>query len=337
MIKDFYKKSVYYRPNELEWWCKFREKDFLGNKNYPHMYLEDIEAHLFPFNQSFVELLTPSEESEKIITSILYSPSHNLSNAYRNFIENSHIIYYLLLYGECHFEIIRQPKSEIYFETDSDIGFEPETQISLEVIPPYSAIKILDNVYQYLPQSIRKKDPMSLGINRIKDLPPIIKIDGCDTFSIKLSSELKNQSRGLLKKLAFYSDHSIMPAYAQRKLMEDGVREEFDYQWYKDASFEYIAAATSKIGWNVRNHYKEATLEFYEVYRLLKFQIYLLNLRTCILEGINQGLNKVIQDCKLKYINMPTETLLGQLKNNLFSGEIEFKKIYNAYIFQSDQ
>lgn len=310
------RQSVEYWPNQLEsWYRKFFDKKFLYNehgslKSEVHMFYEDIKTSLFPYyrNKKFISV-SGNEIAAKKVRYALDMENHDLSDALWHFIEKNWVIFNLLAYGKCYFEIV--------YNDDRDFVFES--------INPEGVFRLTQNhIYQYIPKLIRKE----------RNLPIFKKLNPQNIFCIKLSSKIKRKLRGVLRELADLSSNMTMPKFAHDDLMNKGKFSTFDQSWYYEQGYLRLAKITKHTGWPCRTMLAKYTTEYYTLDRRLKFNQFLIEFRTCIIDGLNDGIKKVtLADWNFPELHIIADTTMTkndvlEVEKLLRNGSASFHDIF---------
>jgi hypothetical protein len=132
------KQSVEYCSKKLK--GMYNEYGSLRSKVY--LFCEDIKLNLFSNyrNKNFI-YVTGDEESKNKVIYALDASSHDISEAVEHFIEKNWVIFNLLFYEKCWFEIIYNDHGDFIFES----------------INPEGVLKLTKkHIYQYIPKLIRE-------------------------------------------------------------------------------------------------------------------------------------------------------------------------------------
>lgn len=311
------RQSVEYWPNQLEsWYRKFFDKKFLYNehgslKSEVHMFYEDIKINLFPSiyrNKKFISI-SGDEITAKKVRHALDIENHDLSDALWSFIDKNWVIFNLLAYGKCYFEIVYNENGDFVFES----------------INPEGVFRLTKNhIYQYIPKLVRTEG----------NLPVFKKLNSQNIFCIKLSTKIKKKLRGVLRELADLSSNLIMPKFAHDELVNNSKFSAFDQSWYYEKGCLRIAKITKDIGWSCRTMLDKYVTEYYTLDKRLKFNQFLIEFRTCIIEGLNKGIKKInLTDWNCPEIQIiadatMTENDVLEVEKLLKNGSVSFHDIF---------
>ena len=318
---DFYetsntRQSVEYWPKHLEgWYKKIFHRGFLhdahGNLNSKvYTFCEDIKLNLFPYyrNRDVISILGDEDNANKICYA-LDTNSNDPSEAVEHFIEKNRVIFNLLAYGKCWFEIAYNDNNDFVFES----------------INPEGVFKLTKNhIYQYIPKFIREE----------KNFPIFKKLNSKNIFCIKLSPVLRKKLKGVFRELASLSTNLIMPKFAHDDLMNSNKFATFDQSWYHHQGNLRLARITKETGWSCRSALSNYTTEYYTLDRRLKFNKFLIEIRNCIINDLNEGLEKINLanwNCpKLQIIEANTITYnkVTEVDNLLKNGSSSFREIF---------
>ena len=319
-VNNFYntnntKQSVEYSPKQLEeWYRKFFDKSFLYNeygslRSQVSWFCEDIILNLLPNyrNKNFISV-AGDEESKNKVSYALGASSDDISEAVKNFIKKNWVIFNLLAYGKCWFEIVYNDNDDFIFE----------------LINPGGVLKLTKNhIYQYIPKLIREE----------KNLPIFKKLSSQDIFCIELSPLLKKKLKGVLSELNSLSENLIMPRFASSDLRNRSKFANFDQSWYNYQSNLRLARITKNTGWSCRSSLSGSTTEYYNLDKRLRFNKFLIELRSCIIDDLNKGLKKInLKDWSYPELRILNETSMTkkdvlEVEKLLKSGSVSFHDI----------
>ena len=320
-VNNFYdtnntKQSVEYWPEQLEgWYRKLFDKSSLYNeygslKSEVHMFCEDIKLNLFPYyrNKNFISVAGDEESKNKVCYALDVS-SYDISEAVQHFIEKNWVIFNLLAYGKCWFEIVYNDNGDFIFES----------------INPEGVFKLTKNqIYQYIPKLIREE----------KNLPIFKKLSSQDIFCIELSPLLKKKLKGVLSELSSLSENLIMPRFASDDLRNSSKFATFDQSWYHYQSDLRLAKITKNTGWSCRSTLSRCTTEYYNLDKRLRFNQFLIEFRSCIIDDLNKGLKKInLKDWNYPELQILTETTMTkkdvlEVEKLLKNGSVSFHEIF---------
>ena len=96
-----------------------------------------------------------------------------------------------------------------------------------------------------------------------------------------------------------------------------------------------LAKITKDFGWDARNSFEKEALEYYLLYRYLKFEKFRIELRNSILDTLNVGLELVGKqlgfDSKILVDGLPTLDEVQASYNHLLQGDIPFSEVLEPF------
>jgi len=304
---------------------------------YPHMFIEDLRLGIMPIGwqpQRFkftCEVEPKSSEVEKLISNGLptrHGAPQYFTEALCDFVEETtHILSY---YGKAFYEIV-------YIYNDdkkSKIG-----GFHLINIANHNIKTCYGLYWQYIPKEILKY--------RIKErqFMPQGEIDGNKDkrfiwlprkymFVLNFPKQFggKNKLRSILSNLAWASQETI-PKFSMRDLEIQKQQPGYDFSTYRDNQDIFILKLTKELGWPARSLSSDKILEFYQLYRYLKYARTQAILREYIIGSLNEILNRIGKDLgfKAKVIikNCLSSRELEKHMKNLIDGKLQFSELVN--------
>jgi hypothetical protein len=110
----------------------------------------------------------------------------------------------------------------------------------------------------------------------------------------------------------------------------------YDFLAHKHAEYAAVAEATKNIGWDARGSFREAQLEYYQLYRQLLFVQFVVRLRESILETLNKALDtasRVVMPLgQLRLEGLPTLVDAEDALRHLEAGDKSFKDILAPFL-----
>ena len=104
---------------------------------------------------------------------------------------------------------------------------------------------------------------------------------------------------------------------------------EFSFSEFHQIQKLAIATESSLWGWPIRNLLREETLEFYQIYRQIKFSQTLGILREYILARINDLIEQKLSTSKLCFNDLPSYSDLRKIELDLIDGKISLEDAYS--------
>jgi hypothetical protein len=138
----------------------------------------------------------------------------------------------------------------------------------------------------------------------------------------------------MMEGLAFLSNHTI-PDFVF-EVGEDGSRKtSFDSTAHIHLEKQALAEAVKLIGWDARGLFREETLEYYDLHRALIFERFKVELRTILLEKINEALTLAGQKMgfsgQLQMTGLPTLNEVEAAQAHLTGGDRPFQEILKPF------
>lgn len=301
------------KPNSrksINYYIQNRNNSDLETSFYAYMLVEDLHLGIMPIirraeNSSFkVELNPPSEEIENLIKLSLHThhtEPWDIEEALCDFIdEAAQIIAY---YGKAYYEIV-------YFYTNNKKS--KIESFNIERIHNDNIKDMFGIYWQFIPKTILKERKELQ--KRLKFLPR----EDLLVLSIpKTLGGIKNY-RNLINKLKWAEN--VIPEFAIKDMEMQKQEKGYDFLIYEENQENFVAKITSILGWPARLKFSNRSLEFYQLYRYLKFEKSKAILREYILKKINECLLAIG-----KKIGFKTEVIMTG---------IPFSKDYDNYIKQ---
>ncbi|HUU89225.1 MAG TPA: hypothetical protein VMX17_15935 [Candidatus Glassbacteria bacterium] len=272
------RKSIWYPMHYVK---SEKLSDFSG---YTYMLMEDLRLGIMPIagrtkDSNFaVKINPPSNDIEELVRIGLKVPSReprDIAEAVCNFVEETaHIIAY---YGKAYYEIV-------FFYTN-----EKKSKINgfvFENISNYSMSETMGSYRQFIPKRVIEE--------RFSDLKGHIYFDKDELFIICFPKELggAKKIKKVISDLQWMGKYSI-PGFALKNMATQQQTEGFDFKTYRENQDVFLAKITRDLGWTARGLISEKSLEFYQIYRYLKFQKTKSILRNYIIRSINNALEFV--------------------------------------------
>jgi hypothetical protein len=245
---------------------------------YWHMFREDVVMGIVPIGgiedrrAPWVKL-SPADENAEVALAAALSDDHygyGLSSAVGDFVQDC--VRALLEFGETAYELV-----------DSTMGqnAEPGAKFRFEMIQHATWSRRSDG-------GIRQRIPRDVA--RRLALPEIVEIDAQHSMvfaPIVLQNFRISQVKDALRQLS----DSMIPRFAIEN-MELSSAPEFDFKRYNRTLKEAIAQVTKETGWTARSLLGNDVLEYYQIYRWLKFERFKIILRSQVIDSLNQALIK---------------------------------------------
>lgn len=299
---------------------KGSSRDLYGSL-HAHMFTEDLHLGIMPIggrseNPDFaVKIDPPSKEVRELIRLGLhtrYGDSRNIAEAVCDFIrETAHILSY---YGKAYYEII-------YFYADENRnkieGFE------IERIPNHNIKDTFGFCWQFIPKkTLEHKEEI---LKRFIWLPKKDLL----VLSIPRALAGARKFRRLLSELQWLSKCTI-PEFAKRDMAIHERIKGYDFSIYRENQETFLAKITQYLGWTARGRFIERSLEFYQIYRLLRFEKTKAILREYILHKLNESLEMIGKqmrfNAKIRLEGIPSPQDYDNYMRQLIDGSLQFSE-----------
>jgi len=288
---------------------------------YASMFIEDLHLGIMPIggrstNPNFAVKIQPSsKEVEELIR--LGLPTHHgepqdISEAVCDFIDE--VVHILAYYGKAYYEIV-------YFCADENK--QKIDAFTFENIPNHCIKETFGFYWQYLPKKMIK--PNGENIKRFNWLPK----KDILVFCIPRQLGGIRKFRKLLSELQWLSKCTI-PEFAMKDMAAQQQTKGYEFSIYRENQETFLAKMTSQLGWSARGTFSERTLEFYQIYRYLKFEKTKAILREYILHKLNHSLEKVGKvlgfNAKIKLEGITSSHDYDNYINKLMDGSLQFSE-----------
>jgi len=270
-------KSVHFPREEVaEADRKARDKSHRYMELYPHMLIEDISLRIMPTggrtnNKNFrVEWASEDTDVEAVIVqSISHHHRWGLAEAACEFFHDC--AQTMMIYGIAVYEIVMFSSQD----TGEAINFR------LVQINPDSLAITADSVIQNIPKSVAERHKINTEVSIPRDLTQIFLVP----------ESIRNKFDVVMDKLSMLSS----PGPTELMFPENTSTQSIPYDYSKHMRLRAIAIldAVKEIGWNARRMPEEDdVLEYYWLERRLRFEEFLIDIRSCILAGLNEAVMK---------------------------------------------
>ncbi|MCM8830818.1 MAG: hypothetical protein NC918_01305 [Candidatus Omnitrophica bacterium] len=290
---------------------------------YAHMFMEDLHLGIMPIggrstNPNFAVKIEPSskeiEELMKLGLPTHHGEPHDITEAVCDFIDEvAHILAY---YGKAYYEIV-------YFYADENK--QKIDSFRFENIPNHCIKETFGFYWQYLPKKIIESNGENI-INRFNWLPKKDILVFCIPRQLGGFRKFKK----LLSELQWLSKCTI-PEFVIEDMAVKQQSNDYDFSVYRENQEIFLAKATSKLGWTARRTFMERTLEFYQIYRYLKFEKTKAILREYILHKLNYTLGKIGEklgfNAKVKTEGIPSSQDYDNYMAKLIDGSLQFSEV----------
>jgi len=302
---------------------------------YTHMFIEDLHLGIMPIGwqpkrYSFECKLEPnSVETEKLIIDAL--PTHHrapdyLTEAISDFVEEAtHIV---SCYGKAFYEVI-----SVYTDAKKD------------KIKGFQIINISNNniknsfgfYWQYIPKEVRdyrarERNFIGQDAKDKQEDKKLIWLPRKSIFSLDFPRQLggKGQLKSILSNLKWAGQETV-PKFYMKDMEVQKQQEGYDFTTYRDNQDIFILKLTKHVGWPARSLSSDKLLEFYTLYRYLKFARTQAVLREYIINKLNILLCKLGKTigfkAKIVISNCISSEQLEKSMYDLIDGKLQFSEV----------
>ncbi len=286
---------------------------------YPHMFIEDVKLRIMPIGgraskkEFNISLEPPDPKAQKIVENAI-SPDryhHELAGIICDFVADCAV--YLLIYETITYEIVylSEPKN------GKMVGFE------LVQINPFTLVQRGNSLSQFLPDEHVKQ----LSGRRYIELKPE------RTLTFKLPVNIQGKMDQIMESMRILSLTS--PDFFMKELVAGFRKTPYDVTTHHHLRNVALAKITKDFGWDARNSFEKEALEYYLIYRYLKFERFRIELRNSILDTLNAGLELVGKqlgfNTKILINGLPTLDDVQTTYNHLTKGDIPFGEILEPF------
>lgn len=309
--------------NRITSWVNSGYKILLDRDRYQgdvFMFVEDMDLGIMPYGHrrsdgdQFTAKL--NSESNRLTDDTLAQAlgreihHHDLSESMSDFVRNA--AQSLLFYGKAIYEV--------YCEKN---GENQITELKFHLVYPPSIRKIFGTYWQVIPWSAAKHAHVRVGIRRIPS-SRLLYI----TFPSKLGGRRK--LRKVLKELAYISKDVLPKFYLKDKESRENISG-FDFSLYVHNRYIYKGKLTRKFGWDQRKVPDNDILEYYMLYRRIRYAKSQAIIRKEIFSTLEDVLNNDYVDAQ---VNLETKNILkpedlDRELQILKAGDIKFVDLLN--------
>lgn len=302
---------------------------------YTHMFIEDLHLGIMPIGwqperYKFQCMLEPSsDEVEKLIISALptrHGTPYYFTESICDFVEEAtHIISY---HGKVHYEIVCVYEND---KKDKIKGFQ------LINISNNNIRNALGFYWQCIPKEVmedrkRERSFISRDAKDKEEDKRLIWLPRKSIFSLDFPRQLggKKQLKSILSGLRWASQETV-PKFYMKDMEVQKQPKGYDFSTYRDNQDIFVLKLTRRIGWPARSLSSDKLLEFYTLYRYLKFAHTQAILREYIIKRFNSLLctvgKKIGFKAKIIISNCISSEQLDRSIKDLSEGKLEFSEI----------
>ena len=301
---------------------------------YTHMFIEDLHLGIMPIGwqpkrYNFkCELKPSSDEIEKLIINGLptyHGTPYYSTEAICDFVEEAtHILSY---YGRAFYEIVYVYEGA---KKDKIKGFQ------LISISDNNIKNSLGFYWQYIPKEVmeyRLRERRIIGESTDnQEEKRLIWLPRNSIFSLDFPRRLggRMQLESILSNLRWASQETV-PKFYMKDMEVQKQPKGYDFTTYRDNQDIFVLKLTKRLGWPARSLSSDKLLEFYTLYRYLKFAHTQAVLREYIIKRLNVLLHKIGRTIGFKaeivISNCVSSDDLEKAIKNLIDGKLQFSEI----------
>lgn len=291
--------------------------------SHEHMFIEDIQFNVIPGGRSVsskrdetVELMPDLPLTNTIIMDAFSTSDRhiNLSNTISRFIEEA--AFYLGHKGTAYYEIVKEHLS-ISKEEDQPEPIEQKEQASIK-------FKVL-----YIPGRLVRFGTYYLQIipraERARKGKAFVLIPAANVWSLRIPPELggPRKLRRLLRTLARSS--TPLPKFVLEAMSRLSEIKDFSFRDFGKLQHLAIACESAQWGWPARDTWRDETLEYFRIYRHLRFTLAMAILRESLLSSMNDLLRQLGFSSSFAFHGLPTQIDIRTCITKLAKGEATFE------------
>jgi hypothetical protein len=317
---DFSRESVAYLKSS----ARLPRKDPWGSL-YGHMFVEAVRVHIMPNgSESRVEVVPDTPITQRILiwafASRRYYYRSDLQRTISDFVQKSAAV--LANSGIVHYEITR--------------GEWPEEAVALEDINKESTVTV--SVQPFRPERIQghviRFGRYCLQIVPLIDWPDaesrLAVIPASNVWSLRIPIELggARRHRRFLKTLVHASIPS--PEFVSIAMKNHAEIKDFNFLDFHKQQLLAIASESADWGWQPRDLWQKETLEYFRIYRHLRFALSMAILREHIIDSMNNLLQRVGISARVVLKGLPTKGDIGKYIEEMERGKMTFDDAWEA-------
>ncbi len=283
-----------------------------------YIFVRDMYQGIMPYprqSQLKVALKKNDGDLERLLAGAMDSGQHDLSHALSNFIRSA--AHTLFFFGSAAYEV--------EYKRDESGRL---TELSLDYVHPLSIFKIFGRFYQFIPWHKTHEGWTRPSVHRIPE-GKLLYV----SFPKTLGGKIK--IRKILKRLAFFSKE-VFPDFQLKAMEKNDADTGFDFEKYKLDQYVEKASLTKNLGWNQSRFNDELILEYYSLYRYLKFAISQAVVREHVIAALNSVLNGsyLNLDNQIEMSGIHTAEQLRKDLAKLSVGGVPFEVFYKKVRFR---
>ncbi len=298
---------------------------------YPYMFFEDIRNSVLPLSQSYSKRknysikLNPSDSNlEELLITIFTSRNgyrkHSLTDAIGEFItETAGLLAY---WGYVYYEI--NPAVDVGKNGSQD----PRDELFRLLRIPGKILKLRNTYVQFIPKRHRAERKVlfiSIPLKSVWALSIPNVLGGT-----KKHRQMMNSLRFAGLTIPEFVSNRMSQYIKDREFTQSLGLTEFNFSKFHQIQKLAIATESSLWGWPIRDLLREETLEFYQIYRQIKFSQTLCILREYILARINDLIKQKLSTSMLLFNDLPNYSDLRKIEVDWIDGKISLEDAYSS-------
>lgn len=292
---------------------------------YSHMLIEDMHLGIMPIGwqpdrfkfQCTVESTSPSvEEILKAGFPTHHGDPRYVTEAICDFVDQTTHI--LTSYGKAFYEIVYTYSDEGKAKID---GFK-FNHVYNSNINSWSGL-----YWQFIPKAVRDR-----FADDGDDKKRFIWLSPNDMFVLSFPPQLggERRLRKMIDQLAWVSKETV-PKFSMKDMELQKQQPGYEFSLYRENQDIFVMKLTKELGWPARSLSSEKLLEFYQLYRYLRFERAKAILREHIIKELNRTLirvgKKVGFSAKIVLNNCYSSKDIDGYISQLIDGKLQFSEI----------
>jgi hypothetical protein len=287
-----------------------------------HMFFEDVHNQVLPYRSAersgYEIAANPDDEvtKERLVTifSSTEPPYRELTYHLSDFIRE--VAGQIAFWGIVHYEITQVeavPAKDGWRRSFRGIAVGERLRVPARI--PGRVLMIGPRVFQIIPKAER-------GQGR----PPVVLLPKSKVWSIGVPESLGGMRGYRSLRKCLIEGGELIPRFAKGTswLAERNL----DMKAFLSQRHPLVAKGSSMWGWPARSLWRGETLEYYELYRHLRFARALSILRQHVLSDMNQLLRRTQVSAELTLRGLPSVIDIEECLRKLDSGSISFRDSY---------
>jgi hypothetical protein len=297
---------------------------------YGHMFIDDVRLYVMPIGGKSrarpdfsIEIAPDDPTARRIITYAFARRDHyyypDITETVSHFIEETAsalayrgVVCYEIAKGEWPTEAVEPEEMKIESKATSEAVFSPRR------IP--GRVTRLANYYlQIIPPTEWARIGKKIAV-----------IPASDVWSLQIPPELggPRRHRRLLKTLVRAS--SPLPEFVSNAMKGLSEIQDFSFSDFHKQQLLAVASESARWGWKARDLWMDHTLEYFRIYRHLRFALSMAILREYIVNSMNDLLQRVSFPSSLILRGLPTASEVKSYLAKMEKGEMSFDDVWRA-------